>query len=236
DWSKIDRSVFLVAIGQAFFSIGVAMGGMMTFGAYLPRQVSIPGSALIVVAADTMVALLAGLVIFPIVFHNGLAPDAGPGLIFQTLPVAFAQMPAGYIVSILFFLLLAVAGVTSMVGLVETVVSWVEDQRDLSRHTSVFVVIGSVCVFAGIGVLGYNILSDVSILGKGLNDLADYISNQILLPLGGLAIAVFVAWFVGGARSAKELSIGEGAGFQLWRILLRFIVPPAVAVIFITGI
>ncbi len=236
DWSKIDRNVFLVAIGQAFFSIGVAMGGMMTFGSYLPRSISIPGSTLIIVAADTMVALLAGLVIFPIVFNNGLAPDAGSGLIFQTLPVAFAQMPMGYWISILFFTLLAVAGITSMVGLIETTVSWVEDQWSMSRHTSVVAVIGSVAAFAVISVLGYNVLSEVSVLGKGLNGLADYISNQILLPVGGLLIAVFVAWRVSKNTSVEELQMGEGGGFKLWHFLLRFIVPPAVLVIFLTGV
>ncbi|MEO0423592.1 MAG: sodium-dependent transporter [Pseudomonadota bacterium] len=236
DFSKIDSSVFLVAIGQAFFSIGVAMGGMMTFGSYLPRSISIPGSTLIVVGADTMVALLAGLVIFPIVFNNGLSPDAGAGLIFQTLPVAFATMPFGYVFSIMFFLLLAVAGITSMVGLIETTVSWVEDQYGMSRHNSVFLVVGSVAAFAVVSVLGYNVLADVSLLGKGLNDLADYISNQILLPLGGLLIAVFVAWRVSKRTSVDELGLGDGPAFNLWHFLLRFIVPPAVAIIFITGI
>ena len=123
DFSKIDGGVFLAALGQAFFSIGVGMAAMMAYGSYLPRETRIASSAIIIVIADTGVALLAGLVIFPAVFNNGLDPAAGAGLIFQTLPVAFAQMPGGYFFACLFFLLLSVAAITSMVGLLESLIS-----------------------------------------------------------------------------------------------------------------
>ena len=124
DFSKISADTFLAALSQAFFSIGVAMGGMMMFGAYLPKSISVAKCALIIVAADTGVALLAGLVIFPMVFNNGMAPDAGTGLIFLTLPLAFHQMWGGDVVAILFFLLLSVAAVTSMVGLAEPITGY----------------------------------------------------------------------------------------------------------------
>ena len=133
DFSKISFGTVLAAIGQAFFSIGVGMAGMMVYGSYLPKSISITQSVLIIVVADTGVALLAGLVIFPAVFHHGLDPAAGAGLIFQTLPVAFAQMPGGYLFSVLFFLMLSVAGITSMVGLVESVNAWL--RRSL-RHAA----------------------------------------------------------------------------------------------------
>ena len=235
-FDRIKPEVFLIAVGQAFFSIGVAMGGMMTFGAYLPKEVSIPRSVLIIVIADTMVAVLAGLVIFPAVFNNGLDPAAGAGLIFQTLPVAFANMPGGYAFSIAFFLLLAVAGITSMVGLIECVTAWMEDHHGFARHTSALAVVGSVAVLSILSALSYNLLSDFELLGKNINDLMDYFSNQILLPLGGLFIAIFVGWFVKKQSTADELGFYSGPLFQLWHFLIRYAVPPAVAIIFYFGV
>jgi NSS family neurotransmitter:Na+ symporter len=236
DFSKITPGVFLVAIGQAFFSIGVAMGGMMTFGAYLPRQVSIPQSVVIIVFADTIVALLAGLVIFPAVFNNGLDPAAGVGLIFQTLPVAFAQMPGGYVFSVLFFTLLAVAGITSMVGLIECVTAWMEDHHGFARHISAMIVVGAVAVLSVFSILSYNVISELQFMGRDLNGVLDYFSNQILLPLGGLLIAVFVGWFVNTRISAEELEFKSPALFQIWHFLLRYLVPPAVLIIFYFGV
>jgi len=231
DFSKITPTVMLIALGQAFFSIGVAMGGMMTFGAYLPRSVSIPRSVLIIVLADTSVALLAGLVIFPAVFLYGLDPAGGPGLIFQTLPVAFAQMPGGHLVSIVFFLLLSVAAVTSMVGLIEPLAHWLEEHRGFSRHTSTLVILGSIAVLGVFSALGYNFMSDAN-----FNSTLDYVSNQILLPVGGLLIAVFAAWFINRDDSREELDLEDGVVFKLWYLLIRFAVPPAVFVVFVLGI
>jgi NSS family neurotransmitter:Na+ symporter len=236
DFARIKPEVFLIAVGQAFFSIGVAMGGMMTFGAYLPRTVSIPGSVLIIVIADTMVALLAGLVIFPAVFHNGLDPAAGAGLIFQTLPVAFAQMPGGYAFSIAFFLLLSVAGITSMVGLIECVTAWMEDHHGFPRHRSAMVVVGSVAVLSIISALSYNLLAEFKLGGRTINDIMDFFSNQILLPLGGLLIALFVGWFVSKQSSSEELEFSHPLLFNAWRFLVRYVVPPAVAIIFYFGV
>ncbi len=236
DFSRIKPEVFLIAVGQAFFSIGVAMGGMMTFGAYLPKSVSIPGSVLIIVIADTMVALLAGLVIFPAVFSNGLDPAAGAGLIFQTLPVAFAQMPGGYFFSVAFFLLLSVAGITSMVGLIESVTAWMEDHHGFARHTSALTVVGSVAVLSVFSALSYNLLGEFKMAGRTINDVLDFFSNQILLPLGGLLIAVFVGWFVSRQASTEELEFSHPLLFKLWLILIRYVVPPAVAIIFYFGV
>jgi NSS family neurotransmitter:Na+ symporter len=236
DFSKITPGVFLVAIGQAFFSIGVAMGGMMTFGAYLPRNVSIPQSVVIIVFADTLVAILAGLVIFPAVFHNGLDPAAGAGLIFQTLPVAFAQMPGGYLFSVLFFVLLSVAGITSMVGLIECCTAWMEDHHGFARHNSAAMVVGSVAVLSIFSILSYNTLSEYQMFGRDLNGVLDYFSNQILLPLGGLLIAVFVGWFLSRDVVAEELEFKSSILFSIWHFLLRYIVPPAVLIIFVMGV
>ncbi|NIP15706.1 MAG: sodium-dependent transporter, partial [Pseudomonadales bacterium] len=205
DFSKVNAATFLVAVGQAFFSIGVALAGMMTFGAYLPREVSIGHSVLVIVFADTLVALTAGLVVFPVVFNFGLDPAGGPGLIFQTLPVAFGQMPGGQLVGVLFFLLLSVAAITSMVGLVEPLTSWLEERRGLNRHSSALVVVGSVAALSMLSILSYNVLTGFRLFGRDLNGVFDYLSNQIMLPLGGFLIALFVGWFVSKATSRDEL-------------------------------
>ncbi len=236
DFSKIGFATVLAAIGQAFFSIGVAMGGMMTFGSYLPRSISITQSVLIIVVADTGVALLAGLVIFPAVFNNGLDPAAGAGLIFQTLPVAFAQMPGGHLFGVLFFLMLSVAGITSMVGLVETVTHWVEEGYGIARHNSALAVVGSIAVLSVVSLLSYNVLGDVGLGGRNFNDILDYFSNQILLPLGGLMIAVCAGWVVKREYSRDELSTLSDGFYALWHFLIRFVVPPAVLIIFVMGV
>jgi NSS family neurotransmitter:Na+ symporter len=235
DFSKINASVMLAAIGQAFFSIGVAMAGMMTFGAYLPSDISIAKSSLIVIAADTGVALLAGLVIFPAVFANGLDPAGGPGLIFQTLPVAFANMPGGHIVSVVFFLLLSVAAVTSMVGLIEPLTHWSEERWVFSRHKSALLILGTISVLSIFSVLSYNLLAAYQWFGKDLNALADFVSNQIFLPIGGMLIAIFAGWFVDQAISREELDLPE-ATYKIWQALIRFVVPPAIFIVFVLGI
>ncbi len=236
DFSKISPDVFLVAIGQAFFSIGVAMGGMMIYGSYLPKSISIGQSVLIIVVADTGVALLAGLVIFPAVFHHGLDPAAGAGLIFQTLPVAFAQMPGGHLFSVLFFTMLSVAGITSMVGLVECVNAWIEERFGMPRHRSAVLVIGSVALLSIFSILSYNVLGEIRFGGRNFNDTMDYFSNQILLPLGGLLIAVFAGWAMTREASRDELEGMGNGSYNLWRFMIRFVVPPALVVIFISGI
>ena len=190
----------------------------------------------IIVLADTMVALLAGLVIFPAVFNYGLDPAAGAGLIFQTLPVAFAQMPGGWGFSVLFFVMLSFAGITSMVGLVESVNSWAEERFSIARHTSALIVVGSVAVLSLVSLMSYNVIGDISMGGRNFNDIMDYFSNQILLPLGGLSIAVFAGWAMKPEDSRDELAIQNGYGHKLWYFLIRFVVPPALLIIFVMGV
>lgn len=236
DFSAIGPATVLAAIGQAFFSIGVAMGGMMTYGSYLPRSISISHSVIIIVIADTLVALIAGLVIFPAVFHHGLDPAAGPGLIFQTLPVAFAQMPGGHLFSVLFFLMLSFAGITSMVGLVESVNSWLQGQYGISRQKSAVILVGSIACLSVISILSYNLWAEYTIGGKNFNDTMDYFSNQILLPLGGLLLALFAGWVVKKEHTRDELTSLNGTTYEIWYFLIRYVVPPAVLYIFVRGV
>lgn len=236
DFSKINGPMVLAAIGQAFFSVGVALAGMMTFGAYLPKEISITRSVLIIVVADTLVALVAGFVIFPAVFKFGLDPSAGAGLIFQTLPVAFAQMPGGHIVSVVFFLLLSVAAITSMVGLIEPLTSWLEEHRGFARHRSAVAVIASVGVLSVISILSYNVIAEWQMFGRDLNGVLEYLANNILLPLGGLLIAVFAGWRISRESVLDELDLSSPTLFALWRFAIRFLVPPAVLLILLFGI
>lgn len=233
DFSKLDGSVMLAAVGQAFFSIGVAMAGMMVFGAYLPDDISIGQSAVIIAFADTMVAIVAGLVIFPLVFANGLDPAGGAGLVFQTLPVAFAQLPG--IIAILFFLLLSVGGVTSAVGLFEPLVAWAMEQFGISRRRAVILLAIFVLLGAVLSVLSYNVLADVQILGIALNSAMDFLPNNIMLPLGGLLIALFVGWRLPRSESFAELRLRDGV-YAIWFNALRFLVVPAVAIILVSGL
>jgi NSS family neurotransmitter:Na+ symporter len=236
DFSKIGFGTVLAAIGQAFFSIGVGMAGMMVYGSYLPKSISITHSVLIIVVADTGVALLAGLVIFPAVFHYGLDPAAGAGLIFQTLPVAFAQMPGGYVFSVLFFLILSVAGITSMVGLVESVNAWVEERFNIPRHKSAVLVVGSIAMFSILSIMSYNVMGELNMGGMNFNDVMDYFSTKILLPVGGLLIAVFAGWIVKKEATRDELTSLNGLAYEVWHFLIRFVVPPAVGVILVMGV
>jgi NSS family neurotransmitter:Na+ symporter len=233
DFGKITPQVLLAAVGQAFFSIGVGMAAMMTYGAYLPKRVSITRSVVVIISADTLVALLAGLVVFPVVFRHGLDPAAGPGLIFQTLPVAFSRMPGGHLFSILFFLLLAVAGITSMVGLVESLTAWVEEHRGFARRKSSLLVTLAIGTLGILSIVSYNVLSEWRVLGRDFNGAMDYFSNQILLPLGGLLIAVFGGWLVSRQASRDELALADPRLHAIWYFLIRYVVPPAVLIIFV---
>ena len=236
NFSKVDGSTFLAALAQAFFSIGVAMAGMMMFGAYLPKTISIAQSAVIIVAADTVVALLAGLVIFPMVFHNGLDVGAGTGLIFQTLPVAFARMDGGAVVGAVFFLLLCVAAITSIVGLSEPVTGYVAERWQLSRRGATLAMFGTLFPFTVISALTFSTWSPVRLVGQSLDYWIEYLPNQVLLPVGGLLIATFAAWRLDRNISASELNFTSEVWFTVWFRLMRFVVVPSVFIILVTGL
>lgn len=236
DFSKIDGSTFLAAIGQAFFSVGVAMGGMMVFGSYLPDNVSITKCALIIISIDTLIALLAGMMIFPMVFRFGLDPASGTGLIFQTLPIAFAQMPGGQFVAVIFFTLLSVAAITSMVGLLEPLVAWLSETTQLSREAASTVMVSLLALLGIISVLSYNIIASVQVLDRDLNGILDFISSQITLPIGGLLIAFFIGWQVSKQTLRHELPDLPDTVFVTWHLLIRYLLPFAITIILITGL
>lgn len=235
DFSKVNGDTLLAAIGQAFFSISVGMGGMMTYGSYLPGDFSITRAAVVIVIADTAVALLAGFVVFPAVFHYQLDIASGAGLIFQTLPVAFAQMPGGHLFAALFFVMLAVAGITSLVGLLESVTAWIDERFAVNRHVGTALVVLTVTACSLASVLSYNVWSDIRLAGLNFNELADTVSTGILLPAGALLSAFFVGWLMQRRFSEEELDTDPGV-YAVWRVLVRFLVVPAIAIILITGL
>ncbi|GAK33952.1 putative sodium-dependent transporter YhdH [alpha proteobacterium Q-1] len=233
DFSKVTFETVIQALGQAFFSLSLALGAIMAYGAYVPKDVSLPKSAFIIAGADTAVALLAGLAIFPIVFQYGLEPGAGAGLVFITLPVAFAQMPGGIFVGGAFFLLLGIAALTSAISLLEPFVAWLEEHRGIHRKISA-VGTGIAIFILGIGsVLSLNLWSDLTFWRGTILDNLDFLTNNIIMPMGGLLIALFVGWRMRKISIRDELDSMSDGGFKIWLFMLRYVCPLALALIFL---
>lgn len=230
---KLTWNGVLIAMGQAFFTLSLGMGAIMTYGAYMPKDASIVGSATIIAFLDTGVALLAGIAIFPLVFANGLESSSGPGLMFVTLPLAFGQMSGGVIFGSLFFLLVSFAAITSAISLVEPALAWLVENLNVSRVRGA-ILVGGVAWLLGLGsAFSTNIWSDLMILpGMTFFDSMDYVSNNIMLPLGGMLIALFAGWGVDKSVSKDQLQLTDSQ-FSLWEILVRFIAPIAVGVVFV---
>jgi len=232
DWSKIDAQSVLIALGHAFFTLSLGMGAMLTYGSYMSKKTSVPNSALQIVVLDTLIALIAGIAIFTSVFAAGLDPAAGPGLIFHTLPSVFVKMPGGYIFSILFFILLSIAALTSSISLLQVVVSYFVDERGWQRHKAVIVMTSLISMLGIPSALSFNVLADFKILGLNFFDLVDFLASNILLPLGGLLISVFVAWIWGFDKALVNLREGAEKLFdnnpmviKFWKIFLRYFAP-----------
>ncbi|MBR0568403.1 sodium-dependent transporter [Azoarcus sp. L1K30] len=235
DWSKLDGKVVLAALGHAFFTLSLGMGIMMAYGSYLGQDVNLLRTARTVVLMDTVIAIGAGLAIFPIVFANGLDPAAGPGLIFVTLPLAFGNISGGLVLGTMFFLLLTFAALTSSISLLEPVVELVEERTSLSRIGAT-VLAGLATWALGIAaLLSFNIWGDVLIFGLNIFDLLDQLTSKFLLPLTGLGAIVFAAWFIDRDSVRKELGLSAGA-FSLWNIVARFVAPAGVLVVFYSNL
>ena len=243
DLSKITPAVVLAAVGQAFFTLGIAQAVMITYAAYMPKHVNIPQAAMVIAAADLLVAILAALMIFPIVFATGLAPDSGPGLIFETLPIAFGQMPGGRFFGSLFFVLLCIAALTSTISGVEPIVSWAEEHHGW-RRKPVSILVGLAIWLVGLAsVFSFNIWKGFTPLdmfqafhGKTMFDIFEYVTVNIMMPLNGLIIAVFVGWLMSKSTIVDELAIEDGRMLLCLRFLLRVVAPVAIIAIFVFNI
>lgn len=236
DFSKLSGEAVLSAMGQAFFSLSLGMGAIMVYGSYLHSDASIGANSAIIACMDSLVAILAGLAIFPIVFANGMQPEQGPGLVFKVLPLAFGQMPGGVLVSTLFFVLLVFAAWTSAISVLEPLVAWLVENLNLSRVRASVLAGVSVWLLGIACLLSLNEWSGVTVFGKGFLDLFDFLTANILLPLGGLSIAVFSGWVLSRVASVDELAMGEGMAYRLWLLLIRYVAPLAVALVFLNAV
>ena len=237
DFSNVTAETFLSAMGQAFFSLSLGMGSIMAYGAYMPKDQKVVPTSFTVASLDTLVAMLAGLAIFPIIFAFNLEPNSGPGLVFVSMLSAFNQMQFGQIIGAFFFILLSIAALSSSISLLEPGVAYLSEEGFLSRKYSAL----AISFFAwslGIGTaLSFNVLSEFNLTpGRNFLDSMDFIANQILLPLGGMMIAIFVGWFMKKELITSEVGHVNQIIDKLWRFFIKFIAPISVASIFISQI
>lgn len=232
---KVNSEALIAALGHAFFTLSIGMGAIMAYGAYLPDKAHIGRTVLIAASLDTVIALVAGVVIFSVVFSYGLAPSDGPGLLFKSLPIAFGSLPGGVFIGTVFFILVAIASWTSAISMAEPAVAWAVD-KGYSRTMSTVVV----CLVAwtlGIGtVLSFNEWTDLTLLGMTVFQSIDFLTANILMPLGGLMLAVFVGWFMSKEAVAKQMRLRSERVFNLWRFVLRYLSPLAIFAVFIYGL
>jgi len=233
DWHKIDGGVIVRAMGQAFFTLSLGMCAIMAYGAYLPSNVNIPRVGISVAFADTAVALVAGMAIFPIVISFGLDPaGGGAGFIFTALPLAFNEMPFGIAYGMSFFLLLAVAAWTSSISLLEPPTAYFVEATNFSRKQIAVTVAALTWAFGLFSVFGYNIWSEVTLGGKGIMDAIDFVASNIMLPIGGLLTAVFAGWVLSNRITREELDDKmPNWAFQAWLWLTRVVTPILILVV-----
>lgn len=235
DFSKVDGGVVLAAMGQAFFTLSLGMGIMMAYGSYLNEEINLLKTARTVIILDTVVALVSGLAIFPIVFANGLDLSSGPGLIFVTLPLAFGNMGGGVILGLIFFLLLTFAALTSAISLLEPTVEFVEERTPLSRFASTLVAGVGTWALGIAALLAFNVWDGVLIFGLNIFDLLDTVTSKFMLPLTGLMAIVFVAWVLDKEQVREELGL-DAYDFSAWNVLVKFVAPLGVIAVFVSSL
>lgn len=243
DWSKITGQSVLIALGHAFFTLSLGMGALMTYGSYLNKKSNIPSAAVQIVFLDTLIAIMAGIAIFTAVFAMGQDPSMGPGLIFNTLTVVFGSMTGGYIFGLLFFVLLTLAALTSAISLLEVVVAYFVDERGWSRHRAVLILGLLVFLFGIPSALSFNLMADVTYNGMTFFDIVDFIASNVLLPFGGLLIAIFVAWIWGFDKALIELKHGAENVFKdrawligTFKVFLKYIAPVMIFIVFLHSV
>ncbi|MCE8025628.1 sodium-dependent transporter [Billgrantia aerodenitrificans] len=225
----------LAALGHAFFTLSLASGAILTYGSYLPSRTSIARTTFSVAIADTLVALMAGLAIFPIIFANGMNPGEGPGLIFMSLPLAFQAMPLGTLFGILFFVMLSMAALTSSISMVEATVSWLVDNKGISRRTAAWATGLVLWLVSTLAMLSFNLGADWTLAGRHFFDWLDYLTSRWMMPLGGLGMAL-LAGFVLKSESFRE-ELGLSAHWHaLWLFMVRYVSPLGILVIFVDAL
>ena len=239
DFSKVTGKTILFALGQAFFSLSLGMGALITYSSYFSKKENLASTAVEVAISDSVIAILAGVMIFPAVFAFGIEPGSGPSLVFITLPGIFQQMPGGDFFGAVFFILLAVAALTSTISLLEVVVAFFSEELKISRKKATFIATASISVLGVFASLSFGPLDKFTIFGKSIFDLLDYTASNVLLPLGGFLIVLFVGWFA-GKRIVKQELTNEGelkaTYFPAFVNIVKFVAPVAIAAILIYSI
>jgi NSS family neurotransmitter:Na+ symporter len=238
DFSKINGDSILQALGQAFFSLSLGMGTIITYGSYINKKEKLLGTAVSVSLVDTLIAVLAGVAIFPAVFAFGIEPNAGPGLVFITLPNIFEQMDGGYIFSLMFFLLLVIAALTSSISLLEVIVAYFTEEMRISRKKATWLTIITVAFLGVLCSLSSGVLSEVTIFGRTIFDVLEGVSSDVLLPFGGLMIAIFAGWYIKNSFLKKEViyESDKKIFFNIYLVIVRFLAPVAIAIVFLHGL
>jgi len=239
DFSKIDGNVLISALGQGFFSLSLGMGALITYGSYIKKKDNLTSTAFSVVLADTLIALLAGLVIFPAAFSFGIRPTAGMGLVFNTIPMIFNQMTGGYIFCIIFFVLLAIAALTSTISLLEVVVAYLSEELHINRKWSTVWACVATLLIGSFASLSLMENTPFAIGGRTVFDLMDFVSSNILLPLGGVLIVIFVGWRLGKVKFFEEVTNEGTIKAPLKKIIffiIRYLAPIAITIVFISGL
>jgi NSS family neurotransmitter:Na+ symporter len=233
DFGQLTNTAILAALGTAFFSVSVGVTNMMAYGSYIDRGAPLFKSATIIVSVDTLVAMFAGLAIFPIVFMAGVEPAGEGGLAFISLPIAFGMIPGGTVFATVFFVLLLFAALTSSIGMLEPPVSWLRDAKNMSRRNAALTAGSVAFILSLLGALSFSVLSDFHPLGalgvfegKTIFELFVYIVTQLLMPTGGILVAIFAGWIVKRRFSADELFGGdEPFVYRAWLFVVRFVAP-----------
>ncbi|HSV88249.1 MAG TPA: sodium-dependent transporter [Bacteroidales bacterium] len=239
DFSKINADVIFAALGQAFFSLSVGMGAMITYGSYINKRHNLTTIATQVPLADTFIATLAGVAIFPAVFAFGLYPGEGPGLVFLVLPQVFLQMPGGHFISILFFVLLAIAALTSAISILEVVVAFLMEEFKLPRKRATIMASVSALFVGVFSTLSFGVLSQYTIGNYNFFGILDFTASKVMLPLGGLLIVIFLGWVMKASDVKDELSNGgihKIRLFDAFWFIIRFIAPVAISIIFLNSV
>ena len=238
DFSQLSMNAVLDALGHSFFSLSVGMGTMLTYGSYISKKENLTSTAFSIGAADTIIALLAGLAIFPAVFAFGIDPTAGPGLVFITLPNVFLQMPGGAIFGALFFFLLFIAALTSVVSIFEVIIAYVTEELKLKRQKAMALTTVAVVIIATVCALSQTPNSSLVFNGHTLFDWMDLLSANVLLPIGGFLIMIFLGFIMKKSDVEDELKQGSKSikNTMVYITITKFVAPVAIAIVFLTGI
>ncbi len=234
DFSKLTGDGVLSALGHAFFTLSLGMGTLITYGSYIKKDNNLVNTVINVTVADTVIAIMAGIAIFPAVFAFGIEPSQGPGLLFITLPNVFHQMPGGYVFSILFFVLLTVAALTSSISILEVVVAYFMEEFNMNRKMATVIATIAISVLGILCSLSMGDLSSVKLFGLSIFDLADWVSANLLLPIGGLFISLFIGWHFGRKKVKAEIAEGgslSGIYLSTFMFLVKFVAPIAIAIV-----